>query len=66
LINSFKHHIRVVSPYIDEQEKELIISGWSLMKSSSDYDVVYIKLNEIAKSNNIELPENKVYSLNPI
>jgi hypothetical protein len=66
LISSFKQHMKVIAPYIDEQTEEFIISEWSLMKNSSDYDDVYYKLNKIAKTNNIELPENRVYSLDSI
>jgi len=66
LISSFKQHVQIIAPYIDEQKEELILSEWSLMKSSSDYDTIYFKLNNIAKINNVKLPENRVYSLSSI
>ena len=66
LLSSFKQHLRIVAPYIDEQKEEKILSDWSLMQSKTDYISIYVKLNEIAKDNNIELPDNTIYSINSI
>lgn len=63
LISSFKQHLRVIAPYISEQEEEELLSKWSLMKNSNDYKAVYADLENIAKQNNILLPSNKIYSV---
>ena len=62
-ISSFKQHIRVIAPYISDHEEEKLISEWSLMSSKQDYQLIYSKLDTIASDNNLELPENKIYSM---
>lgn len=63
LISSFKQHMRVIAPYITEQTEEELYSQWSLMSNSNDYDAIYFRLRLIASKNQLELPENKIYSL---
>jgi len=63
LISSFKQHVRIIAPYISEQEEEVLISKWSLMKNSHDYEDINAALDKIAKQNNIILPSNKIYSV---
>ena len=60
-VTNFKQHIRIVTPYIDQNAKELLISEWSQMKTADDYIQVYDKLIERAKENNLELYRNKQY-----
>jgi hypothetical protein len=63
LISSFKQHLAIIAPYIDEQKEELILSQWSLIKTNEDYEAVYIKLTDVAKNNKLDLPTNTIYSL---
>jgi uncharacterized Tic20 family protein len=63
LITSFKQHLRIISPYITTQEEKILLSEWSLIGSKNDYDLVYFKLNNVAKKNKIELPDNSIYAL---
>lgn len=60
-ISSFNQHIRVLAPYISEEEKKFIISDFSTMKSQNDYRKIQEKLQGIAKKNDVELPENYQY-----
>ncbi len=62
-ISSFKQHIRIVAPYISDNEEEKLISEWSLINSKDDYQKIYNKLNKIATENGLQLPENKIYSM---
>ena len=66
VITSFKQHFRILSPYISEQQEEKLLSEWSLMKSSGDYDLIIKKMHNIADENNIVLPDNRLYSLTSI
>ncbi|WFC15294.1 hypothetical protein [Aeromonas salmonicida] len=63
LIGSFKQHMRILAPFITSEQEKIIISKWSLMNGSNDYDEIYAELNSIAKNNNIILPSNKIYTL---
>ncbi|KGJ91942.1 hypothetical protein [Colwellia psychrerythraea] len=63
LISSFKQHLRIIAPYIDDQTEELLLSEWSLINSNEDYDSIYFKINNIAKKHKLELPDNSIYSL---
>jgi len=60
-ITDFKQHIRIVSPYIESKEKDLLISDWSQMRKLDDYNDIYKKLVEIAKENDLKLYKNKQY-----
>lgn len=62
LISSFEQHIRVLAPLLSEQEEEVFISRWSQMRSEKDYDSIYKDLHKIAKDNQVDLPDNKIYS----
>lgn len=59
---SFKHHMRIVAPYLAEEEEELVWSEWAQMKNRADYNKIYEKLIIVANRNHIELPENPVYT----
>jgi hypothetical protein len=61
MISNFQYHMRIVAPYIDDQQQELLISRWSLMESEDDFDKIYAYLNEIAENNKVELKENRIY-----
>lgn len=60
-ITDFKQHIRIVTPYIEQKEKDLLISDWSQMREIADYNNIYKKLVEIAKEHNLKLYKNKQY-----
>jgi len=60
-ITDFKQHVRIVGPYIEPKEKELLISDWSQMRGLADYNSIYKKLAEIAKINDLKLYKNKQY-----
>ena len=61
-ITSFHQHLRVISPYISDEEEEIIISDFSRMESIEDYEKIRAKLDSIATENDIKLPKNKLYS----
>lgn len=63
LISSFKQHLRIVAPYMSQQDEKKLLSEWSLIESKKDYDDVNKKMIQLATENNIELPDNKLYSL---
>jgi hypothetical protein len=65
-ITSFKQHLRIIAPYINETKNKEILSQWSLMKSEGDYIEIYKIINKIADENRIELPENAIYSAKTI
>lgn len=60
-ISDFKQHLRIVTPYLDDKEKDLIISDWSQMRSLDDYNEVYKVLLEVAKENKLKLYRNRTY-----
>lgn len=60
-ITDFNQHIRILTPYMTENEKELIISEWSQMRSSKDYQKIYEKLVAVADKNAIKLYRNHHY-----
>ncbi|EOC1803863.1 hypothetical protein ACI1G1_001572 [Vibrio cholerae] len=60
-IDNFNQHIRIITPYISKDEKEMLISEWSQMRNAKDYNVIYEKLAVIAKDNNLVLYKNKNY-----
>ncbi len=63
LISSFQQHLRIIAPYVTEQEEEELVSQWSLMRTKEDFQAVSKKLAEVAKVNRVSLPENRIYSL---
>lgn len=59
--SDFKQHIRIVAPYINEQEEELLLSEWSQMDSLEDYNNIYKKLGTTAEDNQLMLKRNLNY-----
>jgi hypothetical protein len=57
----FKQHVRIVSPYIESKEKDLLLSEWSQMRGIDDYNNIYKKLIEISKENELTLYRNRQY-----
>ena len=60
-ITDFKQHLRIVSPYIESKEKDLILSEWSRIRGLEDYNNVYKRLIEISKDNDLTLYRNRQY-----
>ena len=61
VVTSFDQHIRILAPYIDVKERILIESKFASMQKEDDYKILYSEMNEIAKSNNVILPDNPSY-----
>jgi len=60
-ITDFKQHMLIVTPYIEKDEKEKLLSQWSQMRSIYDYNKVYERLVVVAKANNLKLYKNRMY-----
>lgn len=58
---SFEQKIKIITPYIDLYSRDKIISDFSLMKTFDDYKTIMNKIESIASSNSIDLPETKVH-----
>lgn len=59
--SDFKQHVRIVAPYITDQDEEIILSEWSQMDSLEDYNNIYKKLIPIAKEHELILKRNQNY-----
>ena len=62
-IMTFEQHIKIISPYINQYEKDLFISKFASMQTYDDYRMVMIKIDSVALKNKILLPE-QIYSYN--
>jgi hypothetical protein len=62
VISDFEHHIRILAPFLSDQEEEELISEWSSMDSQREFIALRNRLDAIAKSHNVTLPANTVYS----
>ncbi len=60
-ITNFKQHMRIVAPYITQEESNQLLSKWSQMRTVEDYDAIYKRLSEVAKANGARLPRNNLY-----
>lgn len=58
-ITDFKQHIRIVSPYIEPKEKDMLLSEWSQMRGLEDYNNIYKKLIDISETNDLTLYRNR-------
>jgi len=59
-LTTFRHHVRIVKPYIDVTQEELLISKWSQMQNQKNYDEIQLELKAIAKENGVDLPARKI------
>ncbi len=66
LMTSFKQHMRILAPYLDESQEELIFSEWSRMQGERDHRQIMVKIASIAETNGVALPGNKIYALDAI
>ena len=62
VMSSFQRHLRIVAPYIDSDAEERFVSDWSRMTTETEYRSIYARLEQIATSNDIQLPRNAIYS----
>lgn len=60
-ITDFKQHVLIVTPYIEMEEKEKLLSQWSQMRSIDDYNKVYERLVVVANEHNLKLYKNHMY-----
>lgn len=61
IVTSFNQHMKILSPYLSEEQEEILISEYSCMSSEKDYDALYSKLDTVASKHNITLPKNPSY-----
>ena len=59
-IKNFNQKIKILTPYIGEKEKDILISEFSLMKSREDFEVLQNKIDSIGQKLGIELPESDI------
>lgn len=59
--STFNQYINVVSPYITDHERKVLIARFSSMRGVADFDNVMHQIEGIAKANNVVLPTNKLY-----
>lgn len=55
---NFRQGITIVSPYISDIKHKEILSHFSLMKNTEDYNKIIDEIKSIAASNRINLPKN--------
>jgi len=60
-ITDFKQHIRIITPYITQAEKDNLLSDWSQMRTIDDYNNIYKRMTGIAQQSNVKLYRNRMY-----
>jgi hypothetical protein len=58
-IQTFEQRIRILTPYMTQDEKDRIISDFARMKTFGDFDKIDKRLNQIADTSKIELPKTR-------
>ena len=53
----YKWRLEIIAPYISPQEEKEIKATWALMKNKFDYEQINQKLNSVAETNGVVLPE---------
>jgi len=66
LTSSFQQHMRIIAPYLDEQQEEELFSKWSQMQTEEDYRIIMQELMRIFDENSLQLPRNVLYSIDTI
>ena len=56
-ITHFQQMSSIVKPYLDRQQENQIVSEFAQIKNKQDYVNVIAKLEQLAKKNNLEIPE---------
>ena len=62
-VSTFNQRLDVISPEITELERKRFISDFASMRGKSDFDLIMSKMETIAVSKGISLPENLLYPL---
>lgn len=60
-ITDFKQHMLIVTPYIEREDKDMLLSQWSQIRTMDDYNKVYERLIDVANKNNLKLYKNRMY-----
>ncbi|MDN3593275.1 hypothetical protein [Zunongwangia endophytica] len=60
-IQSFEQKIRIITPYINTLNKDMLISNFSRMKNYDDYQKIINEIEKIEEKNNIELPNTTTH-----
>jgi len=60
LNSTFYQRINALAPYIEDKQQKIFISKWALMKSKEDYLEIKLSLENIAKENNVKLPDELI------
>lgn len=53
LLDRFNKDIQMIKPYTDSKTIMILESDWTRMKSKTDYDYIYIKIQEIKNMNSL-------------
>lgn len=56
--------LEIVKPYINEQKFDLLRSSFRLVNNKEKLETLITEINMIAKNNNIELPQKRLYGIN--
>ena len=54
-ITDFNQHMRIIKPYISNEDYDKHLSNWSQMESLGDYNKVYEPIMKVANENNLTL-----------
>ncbi|MGR3972516.1 hypothetical protein [Shewanella sp. 1180_01] len=60
-ITDFKQHMLIVTPYIEREDKDMLLSQWSQIRTMEDYNKVYERLIDVANKNDLKLYKNRMY-----
>lgn len=60
-ITDFKQHMLIITPYIEGEDKDMLLSQWSQIRTMDDYNKVYERLIDVANKNELKLYKNRMY-----
>jgi hypothetical protein len=60
-MSGFNQHMRIVAPYVTQDESRLLLSKWSQMRTTEDYDAINERIAQIAKANSLRLPRSSMF-----
>lgn len=60
-ITDFKQHMLIITPYIEREDKDMLLSQWSQIRTMDDYNKVYERLIDVANKNELKLYKNRMY-----
>jgi hypothetical protein len=58
-IVTFEQQIKIITPFVDQHEKDILISNFSRMQSSTDFEKIQNSIEFIASENKITLPKTR-------